>query len=133
MVIVIDRERSAHPSIFIGASNHGRGVFRYLVGLGSKYTQPFSLLKALGDKPVLRSILLGFIPFRYILGLIPHYTRFAVYNEDGTLYNVYEEEPSGDELNTPPWLSEAEPLGEYVYLASRFNPFLGRVKSQDLI
>ena len=95
-------------------------------------------LKALGDKPILRSILLGLIPYKYIVGLIPKYSGFAVYNEDGTLYNVYEEDSSNadDTEGIPPstpWLSEAEPLGEYVYLASWFNPFLARVKSQDLV
>ena len=64
----------------------------YWVALGSKFAQPFSLLKSISNKPVLKSILVALVPYKTIVNAIPKLTALAVYSEDGTLLDVYQDE-----------------------------------------
>jgi hypothetical protein len=114
----------------IDAFNHlpsGEKRNCYWAGFGSKFAQPFTLLKALSEKPLLKSVLCAFVPYKTIVNLIPKLSVLAIYGEDGQLIEVYQ-----DINATAPWLSEAEPMGDYLYLGSWFNSFLARVKIGDL-
>ena len=99
----------------------------YWVALGSKFAQPFSLLKALSDKPLLKSVLVALVPYKVIVNAIPKLSAIAVYGEDGILLDVYQ-----DEEASVPWLSEGVVFGKWLYLASWYNDFLGSVKVDDL-
>mmetsp|Transcript_3673 Transcript_3673/g.6451 ORF Transcript_3673/g.6451 Transcript_3673/m.6451 type:complete len:428 (-) Transcript_3673:154-1437(-) len=100
----------------------------YWAGLGSKFAQPFSLLKAVSEKPWLRAVLVALVPYRNIVELIPKMTAFAVFDTNGDLVEIYQ-----DSEKSAPWLSEAEVMGDHIYLASWYNPFLARLKKQNLV
>ena len=99
----------------------------YWAGYGSRFAEPFTLLKALSEKPLLKSILCALVPYNTIVNAIPKLSALAVYGEDGALIDIYQ-----DVNATAPWLSEAEQFGEHLYLASWYNPFLARVRVEDL-
>eukprot|EP01062_Namystynia_karyoxenos_P049400 TRINITY_DN37833_c0_g1_i1.p1 TRINITY_DN37833_c0_g1~~TRINITY_DN37833_c0_g1_i1.p1 ORF type:complete len:425 (+),score=132.21 TRINITY_DN37833_c0_g1_i1:73-1347(+) len=99
----------------------------YWGGLGSKYAQPFSLLAAVRDRPLLRQFIAAAVPYDWIVGLIPKYGMLGVWGEDGELIATYQD-PSG----RTPWVSEAEPFGGSVYLGSWLNGFLARVDPAQL-
>jgi len=105
----------------------GKKVNCYWAGLGSRFAQPFSLLKALSEKPLLKSIICALVPYKTIVELIPKLSALAVYGEDGQLIEVYQ-----DSLVSAPWISEGKILGNYLYLGSWYNPFLARVKLDHL-
>jgi hypothetical protein len=114
----------------------------YWAGLGGKYARPFSLLWYLSDRPWLRSILLALMPYRKLIDLIPKWTALAVYDEEGTLITTLTDDGSfvgEDGIATmkggvmAPWISEAEPVGNYIYLASWYNPFLARIDKRDIV
>jgi len=94
----------------------------YILGLGSKYSQPFSLLEKVSDKPLIKAIIVALVPYRIIVNLIPKFSAFAIYDEIGNLVEVY-----GDDNATAPWISEVEVVGKHIYLGSWWNNFLGRV------
>ena len=102
---------------------NGKKLNCYWAGYGSRFAKPFTLLKALSEKPFLKSILCALVPYQTIVEAIPKFSALAVYGEDGKLIDVYQ-----DSNVVAPWLSEAEVFGEYLYLASWYNPFLARVK-----
>jgi hypothetical protein len=111
----------------------------YWAGLGGKYVGPFSLLWYLSDRPWLRSVLLAFVPYRRIIDLIPKWTALAVYDEGGALITTLTDDGriAGEDGTTmggviAPWISEAEPVGNYIYLASWYNPFLARIDKRDI-
>lgn len=99
----------------------------YWAALGSKFAEPFSLLKAVSEKPYLKSILIALVPYKTIVEAIPKLSALAVYGEDGTLLDIYQD---GDA--SAPWLSEGTVFGDYVYLGSWYNDFLARVKVEEL-
>lgn len=101
----------------------GKKLNCYWAGYGSRFAKPFTLLKALSEKPLLKSILCALVPYQTIIEAVPKFSALAVYGEDGKLIDVYQ-----DNNVIAPWLSEAEVFGEYLYLASWYNPFLARVK-----
>ena len=101
----------------------------YWAALGSKCAAPFCLLHYFWNKPFLRSVLVSLVPYDALVNVMPKFSAFAVYDEQGGLVEVYQD----DEDVTAPWLAEAEPLGKYIYLGSWWNPFLGRVLKEDLI
>lgn len=107
---------------------NGAAVKCYWAALGSKFAMPFSLLKALSDKPLLKSLLVALVPYKMIVDAIPKLSALAVYGENGTLLDVYQ-----DTEASVPWVSEAVRFGEYLYIGSWYNEFLGRVKVSDLI
>ena len=100
----------------------------YWAGYGSRFAEPFTLLKALSEKPLLKSILCALVPYHAIVNAIPKLSALAVYGEDGDLIDVYQDVDA-----TAPWLSEAEQFGEHLYLASWYNPFLARVRVEDFV
>jgi hypothetical protein len=116
----------------------------YWVALGGTYKRPFSILKFLSDMPMLRSVLLAIVPYRKLIDLIPKWTALAVYGEDGALIDTLTDDggtaTTGGEDGkattvggvTAPWISEAEPAGDYLYLASWYNPFLARIDKRDI-
>jgi hypothetical protein len=112
----------------------------YWAALGGPYKRPFSLLKFLSDRPMLRSALLAIVPYRRIIDLIPKWTALVVYDEEGALITTLTDDGStttGEDANTrggvtAPWISEAEPSGDYLYLASWYNPFLARIDKRDI-
>ena len=95
----------------------------YWVGLGSKFAQPFSLLKFTSDKPWLKSILIALIPYATIVELIPKLSALAIYDTDGELIELYQDEDS-----FYPWISEGELFDNYLYLGSWYNTGLARAK-----
>jgi hypothetical protein len=99
----------------------------YWAALGSKFAEPFSLLKAVSEKPYLKFILIALVPYKTIVEAIPKLSALAVYGEDGTLLDIYQD---GDA--SAPWLSEGTVFGDYVYLGSWYNDFLARVKVEEL-
>lgn len=115
----------------------------YWAALGGKYVQPFSLIKFVSNKPWLRSLLLAIVPYRKIIDLVPKWTALAVYDEQGKLLEMLwddgkdkKEDENGkiQEVGvTAPWISEIEPLGDYLYLLSWYNPFLARIKRSCII
>ena len=94
----------------------------YWAGLGSKFAQPFSLLKLISEKPWLKAILVALVPYNTVVDLIPKLSAMAVYDVDGHMLQVYK-----DDSAIAPWLSEGKIFGEYLYLGSWYNPFLARV------
>eukprot|EP00578_Thalassiosira_sp_NH16_P026393 CAMPEP_0181101868 /NCGR_PEP_ID=MMETSP1071-20121207/13997_1 /TAXON_ID=35127 /ORGANISM="Thalassiosira sp., Strain NH16" /LENGTH=443 /DNA_ID=CAMNT_0023184775 /DNA_START=82 /DNA_END=1413 /DNA_ORIENTATION=- len=116
---------------------NGKRVKCYWAALGGKYTKPFSLLKFVSDKPWLRAVLLALIPYRQIIDLVPKWTALAVYDEQGKLIETLRDDGAMDENGnkvavTVPWVSEMEPVGDYIYIASWYNPFLARIKRHDM-
>jgi hypothetical protein len=99
----------------------------YWAALGSKFAEPFSLLKSLSDKPLLKSLLVALVPYKTIVNAIPKLSALAVYGEDGTLLDVYR-----DEEASVPWLSEGVTFEMYLYLGSWYNDYIGRVKVENL-
>ena len=95
----------------------------YWVGLGSKFAQPFSLLKFTADKPWLKRILVALVPYSTIVELIPKLSALAIYDVDGELIELYQ-----DEVSFYPWISEGELFDNYLYLGSWYNNGLARVK-----
>ncbi|KAL3777947.1 hypothetical protein ACHAW5_008350 [Stephanodiscus triporus] len=112
----------------------------YWAALGGTYRRPFSLIKFLSNKPMLRSLLLAIIPYRKVVDLIPKWTALAVYDEEGGLIETLvddggaasREEDGTARGVTAPWISEMEPVGNYLYLASWYNPFLARIDKRDI-
>ena len=107
---------------------NGKKMKCYYAALGGTYKQPFSLLHFLSDKPWLRSLILAIVPYTKIIDLIPKWTALAVFNEEGELIETLSDDGTQVEY---PWLSEMEPVGDYMYLSSWYNPFLARIKRQD--
>ena len=70
-------------------------------------------MKALSEKPLLKSILCALVPYNTIVNAIPKLSALAVYGKDGALIDIYQ-----DVNATAPWLSEAEHFGKHLYLAS---------------
>jgi hypothetical protein len=85
------------------------------------------LLKFLSERLWLKSIICGLVPYKTIVELVPKLSALAVYGEDGELIEFYQ-----DTNATAPWLSEGKVFGDYLYLGSWYNPFLARVKLEDL-
>jgi hypothetical protein len=60
----------------------------------------------------------------------------AIYNEDGILIETLTYDGGGGDggggVITAPWISEVEPVGHYLYLASWYNPFLARIDTRDI-
>ncbi|CAB9498777.1 Adipocyte plasma membrane-associated protein [Seminavis robusta] len=112
----------------IDAMNHlptqgEQGRKCYWAGLGSKFAQPFSLLKLASEKPWLKAIVVAVVPYRILVNLIPKLSALAVYDETGKLIAVYK-----DDSVVFPWISEGERFGDYVYLGSWYNPSLARFR-----
>ena len=110
----------------IDAKDHlpnGKEQNCYWAGYGSRFAEPFTLLKALSEKPLLKGILCALVPYNAIVNAIPKLSALAVYGEDGALIDIYQ-----DFNAKASWLSEAEQFGEHLYLASWYNPFLARVR-----
>jgi murein DD-endopeptidase MepM/ murein hydrolase activator NlpD len=99
----------------------------YWLALGSKYTKPFSLLKAISEKPVIKALLCALVPYTMFVDLIPKSSVLAVYDVNGELLEMYR-----DNDVIAPWLSEGETMGDYLYLGSWYNNFLARVKVSNL-
>jgi hypothetical protein len=114
----------------IDAKDHlpnGKKYNCYWAAYGSRFAKPFTLLKALSERPFLKSILCALFPYEIIINAIPKLSALAVYGEDGTLIDVIQ-----DTSATAPWLSEAEQFGDHLYLASWYNSYLARVKMDEL-
>merc|ERR1712176_27176 len=99
----------------------------YWAALGSKFSQPFSLLKAISERPNIKTLLLTLVPYGTIINAIPKLSALAVYDENGEITEVYQ-----DTTAVAPWLSEGEIMGDYLYLGSWYNSFLARVKLSEL-
>ena len=117
----------------------GRKVKCYWAALGSPYKKPFSLLNLLADKVWVRSFILAVVPYEILIQLILKWSAVAVYDEQGNLMETLRDDgkmvdENGKKLGVSvPWLSELEPVGDYVYLASWYNPFLARIKRDSIV
>jgi sugar lactone lactonase YvrE len=98
----------------------------YWVGLGSKFAQPFSLLKLTSEMPWLKSFLIALLPYSTIVDLIPKLSALAIYDTDGELIELYQ-----DESGVFPWVSEGESFDNYLYLGSWYNNGLARVRMDE--
>ena len=84
------------------------------------------------------AVLLAIVPYRKIIDLIPKWTALAVYDEQGNLVETLRDDgdavdASGKKMGVKaPWISEVEPLGEYFYLMSWYNPFLARIRRSSV-
>jgi len=99
----------------------------YWAGLGSAFAKPFSLLKLASEKPILKSLLVALVPYKILIDLIPKLSALAVYDDTGELIQIYR-----DDNNIFPWVSEGESFDGYLYLGSWYNPFIARVKGNDM-
>lgn len=108
----------------------------YWAGLGGKYAQPFSLLYYLSDKAWVRSAMLALVPYKKVIDLVPKWTALAIYDERGErigmLLDDGKDKGGGPATVRVPWVSEVEPLGDYLYFLSWYNPFLARIKRIDI-
>jgi len=95
----------------------------YWAGLGSKFAKPFSLLKLVSERPLLKSLLVALVPYKVIVNLIPKLSALAIYDEDGEILEIYK-----DDTAVAPWFSEGEIHQGYLYLGSWYNPFLARTR-----
>ncbi len=118
---------------------NGDKVKCYYVALGGIYKKPFSLLKFVSDKVWLSSFILAVVPYRKIIDLIPKWTALTVFDVQGNMIENYTDDgtsklgENGKKISVEaPWISEFEPVGEYLYLASWYNPFLARIKRIEL-
>lgn len=117
----------------------GDKVKSYYVALGGMYKKPFSLLKFVSDKVWLTSFILAVCPYRKIIDFIPKWTALAVFDVQGNLIENFTDDgtskldENGKKISVEvPWISEFEPVGEYLYLSSWYNPFLARIKRSEL-
>lgn len=94
----------------------------YLVALGSKYSQPFALLKFASGLPRLRELLTRFLVYEQLVGTVPKIGMVAVLGEDGNLRRLL-----ADPTGRTPFLSEVHPLGSRLLLGSWYNNFLAIV------
>lgn len=106
----------------------GQQQLCYWVGYGSKYAKPFNLLYMLADKPWIKGVVQALVPHSILIKLIPKFTAFGVYDENGLLLKLFRD-PDG----SFPWISEVEPMGDWLYFASWYNPYLGRMRMRDLV
>lgn len=97
----------------------------YWFGLGSKYAKPFSLLKVFDTVPLARKLMVAFIPYKYLIEIVPKATLLAVYDTGGNLIQTYQDPASQPKV---PWLSEAHVYDNHLFLASWYNPFLARIR-----
>ena len=108
----------------------------YWAGLGGKYAQPFSLLHYVSDQPWVRSVLLALVPYKKVIDLVPKWTALAIYDEGGELIDMMLDDGKDKDGESTavrvPWVSEVEPLGDYLYFLSWYNPFLARIKRIDI-
>mmetsp|Transcript_31381 Transcript_31381/g.100822 ORF Transcript_31381/g.100822 Transcript_31381/m.100822 type:complete len:404 (-) Transcript_31381:94-1305(-) len=99
--------------------------------LGSKYAEPFNLLKALDQRPKLRTFLVGVLPYRVIVDLIPKAGLLAIYDLQGTLVETYQD-PKATILDAP-WFSEVHAFQDWLYVGSWYNDFMLRIYQPDLL
>ena len=118
---------------------NGEKVNCYYVALGGTYKKPFSLFKLVSDKVWLTSFILAVVPYQKIIELTPKWTALAVFDTEGKMIESFTDDGTSkidkDGKKIPvevPWISEFEPVGEYLYLLSWYNPFLARLKRSEL-
>ena len=121
---------------------NGRRAKCYWAAMGGMYKRPFSLLQYLSNRVWSRSLLLALVPYGRIINLVPKWTALAIYDVDGMLIETltYDGLLGGGDGGdggggcaiTAPWISEVEPVGHYLYLASWYNPFLARIDTRDI-
>mmetsp|Transcript_9412 Transcript_9412/g.27652 ORF Transcript_9412/g.27652 Transcript_9412/m.27652 type:complete len:407 (-) Transcript_9412:143-1363(-) len=95
----------------------------YWIGLGSKYAEPFNLIYAVRNLPMVRALIGALVPYITVVELIPKYGMFAVLSEEGEVLETYQD-PTG----RTPWLSEIEDFGDYIIMGSWYNQYLTVVK-----
>lgn len=119
---------------------NGRRVKCYWAAMGGMYKRPFSLLQYVSNRVWSRSLLLALVPYGQIINLVPKWTALAIYDVDGILIETLTYDGllgggdggGGGGVITAPWISEVEPVGHYLYLASWYNPFLARIDTRDI-
>mmetsp|Transcript_21390 Transcript_21390/g.85067 ORF Transcript_21390/g.85067 Transcript_21390/m.85067 type:complete len:418 (-) Transcript_21390:60-1313(-) len=100
-------------------------------GLGSKYAEPFALLKAVDAYPAVRALLALLLPYKAFVEIMPKMGLLAVYDaQDGHLVATYQDRGG---KTVGPWFSEVELLDGYLYFGSWYNPYLVRVPQADLM
>mmetsp|Transcript_1295 Transcript_1295/g.1668 ORF Transcript_1295/g.1668 Transcript_1295/m.1668 type:complete len:393 (-) Transcript_1295:1417-2595(-) len=112
----------------ITPANKSCAPFCFWFGLGSTYSQPFNLLNFVQEKPNLRTFLVGILPYRAFVELIPKAGILAVFDSEGNILEFYHD-PGG--TNIGPWFSEAHSFGDFIYFGSWYNPYLARVPIAD--
>ena len=111
---------------------NGRRAKCYWAAMGGMYKRPFSLLQYLSNRVWSRSLLLALVPYGRIINLVPKWTALAIYDVDGMLIETLTYDGGVGGVITAPWISEVEPVGHYLYLASWYNPFLARIDTRDI-
>ena len=110
-----------------GRADDAASELVYVVGLGSKYALPKSLLSLLRDKPRVRKAL-GALPYTLLVDMVPKIGMIAIVARDGALLETLQD-PSASRIS---WLSEAEPWGGYLYLGSFQGDHIARVNASRL-
>jgi hypothetical protein len=114
---------------FMDNIRKGKKETEYLIGVGAKSCQPFSLLYLVYQSLILRNIVGRIIPMRYIEYLVPKYGLVLVIDSNnGNIIKTYQD-PSGKTISS---ISEAQihPTTGDLLLGSHSNPFLGILKKQ---
>lgn len=99
---------------------------KFLVGVGTKSTKPFSLLWFGYQSIVLRDLIGKLVPMKFIEKLVPPYGLVICVDKAGNIVDSWHD-PSG----TLSLVSEAQinPLTHDLWLGSHSNPFLAILKS----
>lgn len=100
----------------------GAEVPCYWLGLGTRYSKPFSFFHFTADRPALREILMLVLPYAWVPEVVPPHGIVAAVDEHGELVEVLQ-----DATGATPWVSEAQPIGDWVYLGSWTNRYIARV------
>lgn len=103
---------------------------QFFVGVGTKSSQPFSLLWAAYQLTLLREIIGKLFPMKYVEHLLPTYGLVIVVNEDGRVVESLHD-PKGKKMKM---VSEAQrhPITGDILMGSHSNPFLGKLSKSDL-
>jgi Strictosidine synthase len=102
----------------------------FFVGVGTKSSQPFSLLWFSYQQTLLRHAIGKFLPMKYVEHLIPTYGLVIVVDEDGRVVESLHD-PKGKNMKM---VSEAQrhPITGDILMGSHSNPFLGKLSSFNM-
>jgi Strictosidine synthase len=102
----------------------------FFVGVGTKSSQPFSLLWFSYQQTLLRHAIGKLIPMKYIEHLLPTYGLVLVVDEDGRVVESLHD-PKGKNVKM---VSEAQrhPISGDILMGSHSNPFLGRLSGLNM-
>ena len=101
---------------------------RFFIGVGTKSSQPFSLLWYTYQTLFLRELIGRFFPMKHVEKLVPKYGLVLLVDQDGEVLRSFHD-PTGQRMKM---VSEAQrhPVTGDIWIGSHSNPFMGLLKAK---